>query len=108
MSEVGFIKVTIPEGITRIALMILDDNLNRKSGNEDGDVVEEFPLYQYPHIDTHVIPSSVKISHDERYSSFASYEQRGFVWNYPTGRLVVKLSTITANFTMLNLNPMLR
>lgn len=45
---------------------------------------EGFPLYQYEHIGTLVIPPSIDIPHDERYSPFASYEQRSFIWNYPT------------------------
>ena len=77
-------RIVIPKGITRIAPMMLDSNDRtwRKKKNEN--IPEEFPLYQYGHIGTLVIPASIDIPHDERYSPFASYKQRGFVWNHPT------------------------
>lgn len=76
--------VTIPEGMTRIAPMILDSNLKRYREKRNGNHPEEFPLHSYDSIGTLVLPSSVDILHNERYSPFASYKQRGFVWNHPT------------------------
>ena len=75
--------VVIPKGITRIGPMLLDPNIRRwrkKNGNHP----EEFPLYQYGRVGTLVIPDSIDMPHDDRYSPFASYRQRGFVWNHPT------------------------
>lgn len=76
--------VAIPDGITRIAPMRLDSNCRGWREKESRNLSEGFPLYQYEHIGTLVIPPSIDIPHDERYSPFASYEQRSFIWNYPT------------------------
>ena len=75
-------RVVIPDGITRIAPMILD--LSRNRWIEKDETTEEYPLFQYGDIGTLVIPSSIDIPHSEWYSPFASYKQRGFVWNWPT------------------------
>ena len=77
-------RVVIPKSVTRMAPMMLDPNNRtwRKKKNEN--IPEEFPLYQYGRIGTLVIPASIEILHDDRYSPFASYKQRGFVWNHPT------------------------
>lgn len=76
-------RVVIPKGIARIGPMILDPN-GRRWREKNGIHSEEFPLCQYGRIGTLVIPDSVDIPHDDRYSPFASYRQRGFVCNHPT------------------------
>lgn len=70
-------KHTIPEDTTKFAPMILDSNLSRWREEREG----EYPLYQYDWFETLVIPASVEIPHDDNYSPFASYKQRGFVCN---------------------------
>ncbi|MBR5778175.1 MAG: leucine-rich repeat domain-containing protein [Bacteroidales bacterium] len=77
-------RVVIPKGITRIAPMMLDSNDRTWRKKKNKNIPEGFPLYQYGRIGTLVIPASIEIPHDDRYSPFASYKQRAFVWNHPT------------------------
>lgn len=76
--------IVIPKGITRIAPMMPDPNCRTWRRKKNDNLPEEFPLYQYGRIGTLVIPASIDIPHDDRYSPFASYKQRAFVWNHPT------------------------
>lgn len=87
-------SIAIPEGITRIAPMMLDSNCRtgRRKNNES--LPEEFPLYRYGNIGTLAIPASTDIPHDDRYSPFASYRQRGFVWNHPTECQKIRIRSI--------------
>lgn len=87
-------RITIPKGITRIAPMMLDPNCRTWRKKENVNRPEEFPLYQYGRIGTLVIPDSIDIPHDDRYSPFASYKQRGFVWNHPTEWQKIYISKI--------------
>lgn len=77
-------RTVIPEGITRIAPMVLDSNCRTWRKKSNGNLAEEFPLYKNRSIGTLVIPASLDIPHGDRYSPFAAYGQRAFVWNYPT------------------------
>ena len=77
-------RVVIPKGITRIAPMMLNPNSRTWREKHSDNLPEEFPLYQYDRVGTLVIPTSIDIPHDDSYSPFASYKQRGFVWNHPT------------------------
>ena len=77
-------RIVIPKGITRLAPMMLDPNDRTWRKKKSENIPEEFPLYQYGRIGTLVIPASIDIPHDDRYSPFASYKQRGFVSNHPT------------------------
>ena len=77
-------SVVIPQSITRIAPMMLDPNCRTWRKKRNDNIPEEFPLYQFARIGKLVIPASLDIPHDDRYSPFASYKQRAFVWNYPT------------------------
>lgn len=86
--------VVIPDGTTGIGPMILDANLFRWMEKKDPDFPGEYSLCQYSHIGKLVIPASVDIPHDDRYSPFASYKQRGFVWNYPTEWKAVRIDSI--------------
>lgn len=86
--------VIIPDGTERIAPMVLDRNLYRWMEKKEPDCLNEFSLCQYSHIGKLVIPDSVDIPHNDRYSPFASYKQRGFVWNYPTEWKAVRIDRI--------------
>ena len=76
--------VVLLDGTTSIAPMVLDANLFKWMEKKEPESPNEFSLSQYSRIGKLVIPSSVDISHNDRYSPFASYRQRGFVWNHPT------------------------
>lgn len=77
-------NITISQGITRIAPMILDYNCRSWREKAADQAVEEYPLYEHAHIEKLVIPESVNIPYDEQFSPFASYKQRAFVSNAPT------------------------
>ena len=51
-------------------------------------------VWCYDKIDTLVIPESLDIPHSDYNSPFASYEQRPFVWNYPTKWSGVRIGKI--------------
>lgn len=95
-------EVIIPQGTQRLAPMLLDSNMRR--GKEKSDSHEEFPLYQYRRIGTLVIPESLDIPHSDGKSPFASYKQRGFVWNHPTEWEKIRISSIKNNSPHLTIN----
>ena len=86
--------VVIPDGTTSVAPMLLDSNLYRWMEKKETVFPSEFSLCQYSHIGKLVIPGSVDIPHNDRYSPFASYWQRGFVWNHPTEWKAVRIDHI--------------
>lgn len=77
-------RIVIPQGTTRIAPMMLNPNCRTWRKKENNNLPEEFPLYKNRSIGTLVIPATIDIPQDDRYSPFASYKQRAFVWNHPT------------------------
>lgn len=85
-------EVIIPQGTQRLAPMLLNSNMRRGKKKSDNHV--EYPLYQYRRIGTLVIPESLNIPHSDGQSPFASYEQRAFVWNYPTKWEKIRISCI--------------
>lgn len=77
--------VRVPCGTKQLLPILLDPN-HKRWWERDNKVDENvgFSLEEYGRIGTLIIPESVDIPHMEHESPFASYKQRGFVWNHPT------------------------